>query len=91
MTSPVAWREPLVVYLLRGRTTGFGEQGKHVLAFSEVARQIRTTGKQSNFTIPIAELTLESLGSMFLILVSFQVSGASALVSADITGEHFSP
>jgi len=88
MAASISRREPVIVNLPSGGANGIRKQGKHVLAFSKVTRKIGTTGKQSDFPIPVAELALKSFGFMRVIFMSLQISRACALMRADIARKH---
>jgi hypothetical protein len=90
MATSISWREPIIVNLPSGGANGIRKQCKHVLALPKVTRKIGTTGKQSSFPLSIAELALKSFAFMRVIFVSLQVSGACALMRADVARKHLS-
>lgn len=84
MTLLVSWRIPSIFYLSFDRSTGFRKRREHVLAFPEVASEVRPAWKEPDFAIAITEFALESLSPMPLVVVSLQVRGARTLMTTHI-------
>lgn len=88
VATSVSGRKPIIFYLPRGGTSSVREQSKHILALSEVARQVRSTREQPNPSAAITEFALKPFVFVGIVFVPFQITGTAALMGTEIAGEH---